>query len=195
MSEEAEDAILKQFSAVVAIIAFIADLITILLFAKDLLFRIEYITFETTITKTFVIALIFTFAILLFNYSREISKELEGIVMVFGWLYIILAALIFMIVSFRFIMLENYGFGEFLGYPLLIIFIAGLGWGIVKIVEGNVKYFSIPFMIVALEQIVLWVIKILAGFDILFTGTFLGNLLIFVIVGLMILFFLQQDEW
>jgi hypothetical protein len=195
MSKKDENATLKQFSAVVSIIAFIADLITVLVFVKDLLFNFDFLSFESTISQIFIIALIFTFAILLFNYSREINKGLEGVVKMFGWLYVILAALIFMIVSFRFIMGEDYGFGEFIGYPLLVISIAGLGFGVTKNVEGNTKYFSIPFMIVALEQIALWVIKILVGYGLLFTLPFFGNLLLFVIVGLIILFFLQQDEW
>jgi len=193
MSKKTEDTTLKQFSAGVAIIAFIADLITILLFIKDLLFIPEFLSFRSAFSQLFVIALIFTFAILLFNYSREINKGLEGTVIMFGWLYIILAALIFMIVSFRFIMLQDYDFGEFIGYPSLVVFIAGLGWGVTKNVEGNTKYFSIPFMIVALAQIALWIIKLIIGYEI--DLTFMGNLLIFVIVGLIILFFLQQDEW
>jgi hypothetical protein len=193
MTKKDENLTLKQFSAVVSVIAFAADLITVLLFVRDLLFG--FLSFGSTFPQVLLIALFFTFAILLFNYSREISKDLEGIVKMFGWLYVILAALIFMIVSFRFIMREDYGFGEFIGYPLLVIAIAGLGFVVTKNVEGNVKYFSIPFMVVALEQIGLWVIKILAGYGIFFSLTFFGNLLIFIIVGLIILFFLQSDEW
>jgi hypothetical protein len=190
MSKKSEYVGLKQFSAVVAVIAFIADLITIIFFAKDLLFGFDFLTFGSTITQVFIIALTFAFAFLLFNYAREINKDFEGIVRMFGWLYILLAALIFMIVSFHFTMFENYSFGEFIGYPLLVIFVLGLGVAVSINAGGDTKYFSIPFMVVALEQIALWVTKIIS-FGISFTLAFLGTLIIFVLVGLIILFLLS----
>jgi hypothetical protein len=191
MSKKNEDTMIKQFSGVVSIVAFIADLITILLFTKDLLF--DLVSFKSILTQLFMIAFIFTFAMLLFNYSREISKGIEGIVKMFGWLYIIQAALIFMIVSFRYMMIEDGSYSELLGYPFLVIAIGGLGYGVTKNVDGEPKYFSIPFMVVALEQIALWVIKVLIRIDI--PGTFGNGLLFFIIAGIIIWFFLSVDNW
>ena len=191
--DKSKDTTIKQFSAMVSIVAFVADLITVLLFIKDLLFGYELITFTSTISQVFVIALIFTFAFLLFNYSREADNGIAGVVNIFGWLYIILAALIFMIVSYRFVMIGDYSFGEFIGYPFLVIAVGGLGYSITKNVDGNTKNFSIPFMLVALEQIVLWVIKILIG-GISFSWAFAGNIVHFIIAGAIVLVLLTVDD-
>jgi len=192
--DKSKDTTIKQFSAMVSVIAFVADLITVLLFIKDLLFGYELITFTSTISQIFVIALIFAFAFLLFNYSREADNGISEVVGIFGWLYIILAALIFMIVSYRFVMIGDYGFGEFIGYPFLVIAVGGLGYSITKNVDGNTKNFSIPFMVVALEQIVLWIIKILIG-GLSFSWAFVGNIIHFIIAGAIVLVLLTVDNW
>lgn len=185
---------LRQISAMVSTIAFIADLITVALFIRDLLISGGPPPFGTVVAQVALIAAIFTFAILLFIYARQEYTSLDSIVGVFGWLYIVLAAALFAVISHRFIVEANYDFGEFIGYIILIALIAGLGYGITLMVERRTSYYSIPFMLVALEQIVLWLLLIVSRQGITFDWTFIGNLLFFGYAGLLILFFIIPPD-
>jgi hypothetical protein len=213
---------LRSIAKVVAGIAFIANLLTVILFIRDLFFGNVGITFDKALAQVAIIFLVFIFSLLLLMFSREESAtpSLDLVASLFSWLYIMFAALIFGIVSLRFIYYANYSLGEFVGYTVLIAFIAGLGYSLATAVRAGQQerevptspvesqagtyrnwkfddhYFAVPFMAVALVQIVLWVVIIFTGQPLTFFSlTFIGNLLLFVYAGLFVIFFIGYKKF
>jgi hypothetical protein len=185
--------LLKRVSGIVSIIAFIADLITIALFVRDILLVGTQTTFTSAFAQVLLIVSVFTFALLLSVYSREEYEHLDGIIWIFSWLYMVFSALMLAGISYRFIIEVDYTTGEYFGYVALVTFVAGLGFGMGAIIDRPTAYLSIPFMLVALEQIILWVVHLLNRQGIAFNWIFVGNLSLFVIVGLFILFLIVSD--
>lgn len=189
-----QDLPLRKISGIVSAIAFVADLITIILFIRDLVQGNAPASISSSLAKVVLIMAVFAFAFLLLHYSRQEFESLDRIVWIFGWLYISLSAALFGVISYYFIMEEGQTPGEFIGCVLLIGLITGLGSSVTLFVGERVDYFSIPFMLVALEQIVLWLFRIFSQRHISFNLGFIGNLLLFVYAGLIILFFILSFQ-
>lgn len=187
-----QDRSLKRFSGIISSIAFIADIVTVILFLRDIFLGTNSLTFSSISARVTVIIAVFVFAVVLLFYAREEQDNLTGIVIFFAWLYVVLAAVIFGIVSYQFIQIADYSFWEFSGYLFLIILVAGLGFILSQIADSVTKNFSIPFMLVALEQILLWLYKILQWETFKFDWTFLGNLFYFVFAGVLIVVFIYE---
>jgi len=192
--------IVKKFAGLVSVIAFLADIITVGLFIKGLLYGQGLVPFESAIVQVILIIVIFSFASLLMNYSSEdVSRELlDRAVWIFGWLYILLAAFMFSIYAYRFIMREDYGLGEYITAILFVLFVTLLGTIIFMMRRLKPSYFSIPYMLVAVEQIILWIIKLFStNISIAFTGATIGNILLFIFTGTLVigLIYLADREW
>jgi hypothetical protein len=191
MNKNFENLPLRTISGIVAVITFLADLITVALFIRDLLQN--RITFIAVIAEVALIVIVFAFAFLLLVYSKQAEATPDWLIRIFSWLYIVFSAAIFGIISQRFIIEGDYRFGEYIGYILLIILIAGLGYSIAIFTRERAGYFSIPFMLVALEQIILWIFLIFSRTQISFNWTMLGNLFLFLIVSMFVLYFIWID--
>jgi hypothetical protein len=178
-----------------AALAFSADLITIALFLRDLFIGNPPIPFSSTLSRVALIVTIFAFAYLLLMYSRQAYESLDAIIWVFSWLYIVFASAVFALVAYRFLVEANYGPGEFVGYIALIALIAWLGFMVALINKKRTGYFSVPFMLVALEQMVVWIVLISSRRPISFNLTFVGNLLLFVYASTFVLFFIVMARW
>jgi hypothetical protein len=196
VSKNSESLPLRNISGIVSVIAFLADLITIALFIRDLLGNVP-IPLGTALAQVALIVAVFMFAFFLLLYSRREGEyeSLDEITWIFGWLYITFSAAIFGIVAYRFIVEANYEFWDFMGYTMLIALIAGLGFGIAFFIAKRPDYFSIPFMLVALEQIILWILQLLSRKAISFNWAFIGNLLLFAYAGSFVLFFISSSSW
>jgi hypothetical protein len=181
---------LRRIAAFISCVAFTANLITATVFIWDLLFSSSRPLFGAVIAQAALIAAVFVFAILLLVYARRGYTGLDGTVGILGWLYIFLSAALFGVISQRFIVDANYDFGQFVGYIVLIGLVAGMGYGVTLLIKRRTDYFSIPFMLVAVEQIILWLQLIVAGYSIYFGWIFIGNLLLFGYAGLLVLFFI-----
>ena len=184
---------LKKIFRFASSVAFVADLITIVLFIKDLLVNGEN---KNGLTQVIIIVFIFAFAFLLLLYSKsEYGKSVEIIMSIFGWSYVVFSAFVLVIFSIYFINGFHYSFFEYLGYSSIIIIIAFLGIGIIRAIDRRMKYFSIPYMIVALIQIITWVVKIYNHE--LFTGdfwTFVGTLFLFILSSSFVLGLINYDR-
>lgn len=186
------DLSLPKVSGIVAVITFLANLITVGLFFRDL-YQGNLPT-GGAIAQVTIIVVVFGFAFLLLFYSRQKDESLDGIIWLFSWLYILFSAAIFGVISYRFIVEANYNFGEFIGSIALIILIAALGYCVSVFIEKPSHYFSIPFMFVALWQIILWIFQIFARKTITFSWAFAGNLLLFIVASAFVLFFIWEKE-
>jgi hypothetical protein len=188
-----ENSLLKSVSRVVAIITFIADLITVGVFIKDILLNTLALT--NYVSYVGIIVLAFGFAFLLWLYSKVGQPRPKLLYQLFSWLYIIYSAFIFGIISFRFIIERNYSFGDYIGYIFLVILVGGLGLGISLVTKMHrVGYFCFPFLLVALEQIILWLYKLISHLNTNFDLANVGNLFLFVIVCAIVLGLLSIKE-
>jgi len=178
---------LRKVSGIFTILTILADLITIGLYLNYVFIGVVPLNIESAFPWILIIVVIFIFSMLLSEYSEH-NNVLDGIIGVFGWLYVILAAMLFAVISKRFIAEANYGIYEYLGYIFLIILISGLGF-LISIMTGKpLRNFTIPFMLVGLYQIILWILLFLNPQDIVFNLTFIGNSLLLGVVGCFITF-------
>lgn len=176
---------LKEISGILSIVTFMVNLIAIASFSCDVFFKNIYLTWELVISMV----LIFFISMFLFNYSRGEYKQLNGLIIVFSWLYILLSALLFLGISYRFIVEASYSLYEYISYIFLIFFIAGLGYCISYNIMEKKIYFSIPFMLVGLFQAIIWAKEIFNRQIDEFSWILVGNLMLLVLVSLLIVFF------
>jgi len=178
---------LRKVSGIFTILTILADLITIGLYLNYVFMGVVPLNIESAFPWILIIVVIFIFSMLLSAYSEH-NNVLDGIIGVFSWLYVILAAMLFAVISKRFIAEANYGIYEYLGYIFLIILISGLGFLISFMTDKSLRNFTIPFMLVGLYQIILWILLFLNPQNIVFNLTFFGNSLLLGVVGCFIIF-------
>lgn len=182
---------LRNVSGIFFILGIIADLTTVGLYLNYLFKGTIPFTIDSAFPWISIIIVIFLFSFMLFTFSKNDSDLLDGIRWLFGWVYVIFAALIFALISNQFILEANYGIYEYFGYILLIILISGLGF----IINANssLRYYSVPYMIVGLYLIILWLNLLYQNpQSIDFNLTFFGNLLLIVVPGSFIIFCLSD---
>ena len=178
---------LRKVSGIFTILTILADLITIGLYLNYVFMGVVPLNIESAFPWILIIVVIFIFSMLLSAYSEH-NNVLDGIIGVFSWLYVILAAMLFAVISKRFITEANYGIYEYIGYIFLIILISGLGFLISFMTDKPLRNFTIPFMLVGLYQIILWILLFLNPQNIVFNLTFFGNSLLLGVVGCFIVF-------
>ena len=184
----AKDQILKSVFGLATVISLSVDLMTVGLLLKNLYNGVVPLNIESALPWLFIIILIFIFSILLYNMTKTDSKYLDVIITLFSWLYVILAALLFAVISKQFITEANYGIYDYFGYIFLVILITGLGF-ITSTRTGNaLRNFSIPFMLVGLYQIILWLSLCLNPQTLVFNLHSFGNALLLGVVGFLIVF-------
>ena len=185
---------MEAIAIIVATITFFADLVTIGLFTRDLLE--DTLDLKRVFVYVLLILLIFSFAIGLWV---SVDADTDFLVF-FGFLYVFFGGVIFAIVSYKFLMQFDYSGREYATYVVLIILITGLGVGILAIsdvlYDEGVAYLSLPFIFVALEQIIFW-IKIISSGEYKFddNGIMAGNIFLFVIAGALVMLFLGFAYW
>jgi len=183
-----KDRFFKSFTGIAAIISLSVDLVTVGLLLKNLYYGVVPFNIESAVPWLFIIILIFIFSISLYIIANANSNNLDEIITIFSWFYVILAALLFGVISKQFITEANYTIYDYFGYIFLIILIAGLGFIISNIVGNYLRNFSIPFMLVGLYQIMLWLSLCLNPQTLVFNLHSLGNALLLGIVGLLIIY-------
>lgn len=187
---------LKKVSAIVATLSFTADLLTLALFLRDLVLSDLTVDLSSITARVIIIISAFAFSALLIAYSRTGDwKSFTSVTATFfSWLYVLFSALLLAIVSYRFILESDYEIGTYFGNVVLSAFIAGLAFIVMLIAGKSSAYFSLPFMLVSLEQIVLWIIRIFNRLPVRFDWTFIGNIGLFVYSGILIVVFMKYGE-
>ena len=183
-----KDRILKSVFGLATAISLSVDLVTVGLLLKNLYNGVVPLNIESALPWLFIIILIFIFSILLYNLTKTDSDSLDAIITIFSWLYVILASLLFAVISKQFITESNYGIYDYFGYIFLIILIAGLGFITSRMINNSFRNFSIPFMLVGLYQIILWLSLCLNPQTLVFNLHSLGNALLLGVVGFLIIF-------
>lgn len=188
---------LRSVSGLFFILGIVADLATVGLYLNNLFKGTIPFNIDSAFPWISIIIVIFLFSLMLLTFSKNDSDILDVIRWLFGWVYVIFAALLFAVISNQFIFEANYGIYEYFGYIVLVILISGLGFIITnsssQYTNSSSRYFSVPFMIVGLYQTILWLnILYLNPQAIVFNLTFLGNLLLFVVSASLISFCLRD---
>lgn len=186
-----DKSLLKNLSGIFFVLGIIADLAAVGLYLNNLFKGTIPFNIASAFPWISIIIVIFLFSFMLFSFSKHESDLLDGIRWVFGWVYVIFAALILAVISNQFILEANYGIYEYFGYILLIILISGLGFIINA--DSSLRYFSVPYMIVGLYLVILWLNLLYQNpQSIDFNLTFFGNLLLIVVPGSFIIFCLEN---
>jgi hypothetical protein len=192
MSDKSTPFPLKLISSIVSVITFLADLLAIALFIRSVFYGELELT--SAVSQILVIVVVFAFATLLWFYSKDDSPAPAIIFSVFSWLYIVFSAAIFVLISQRFMMEGRYTIGEYVGYLFLIFFIGGLGFFIYETNDERTDFFAIPYMLVALVQIIMWIFIIFSENKLEFNWETIGNICLFVIAGMIVLFFINSEK-
>lgn len=182
-----ENITLRKIAGLFSVLAIIADLITIGIYLNNVNIGVVNFNIESAFPSIFIIVVIFIFAMLLFNYSDK-GDFIERTIGTFSWVYVILAAMLFAIISKKFIVETNYGVSEYFGYIILIILISGLGFLISSIIDQPLHNFAVLFMLVGLYQTIVWISQFLNPQEIVFNVKFIGNALLLGVVGGFIVF-------
>jgi len=185
---------LKTIAKGAATIAFIADLITVAIFVNELLFGDILASIDAVAAQVITVTAIFIFAVMLLRYSDQELRSLDRIIFIFSWLYILFGALILFRVSFVFIIYANYSFNELMAYGTLTTLIIGLGFITAMNIQRDTRYFSVPFMLIALFQIALWLWRMLTD-RLVFDAYFVSNILLLAYVGALVILFLRSQPW
>ena len=87
-----KDRFFKSFAGIAAIISLSVDLVTVGLLLKNLYYGVVPFNIESAVPWLFIIILIFIFSILLFTISHANSNDLDEIITIFSWFYVILCS-------------------------------------------------------------------------------------------------------
>lgn len=174
---------LRKISGFFGILAIIADIITIILFLKDIFIDKSQTEFKFISTQVILIVLIFIAAMILGTIALKSSwqAEVKKVLVFFSWTYIIISALIFVLVSHRFIIECNYSLIEYFGMIGLIVLVTYLALFIASSIDKGNQAFAIPYMIVILWQIGLFTYNFFTREHLNFDLYFIGNALLFIL--------------
>jgi hypothetical protein len=180
---------LRKISGIFGLLAILADVITILLFLKDLFVDETQIELKYISTQVILIILIFTVAFILgtFALKSDWKDEIKTVLVLFSWIYIIISAIIFISVSARFILLCNYTIIEYFGMVGLIILVTFLALFISLSVDKGNQSFTIPYMIVIICQIGLFTYNFFTRQHLQFDLFFLGNAVLFILTTIFVI--------
>lgn len=196
-----EPPVVKAFFGFSSILGFTADIIAITIFVSEIIGG-RLTEPSTVFSRSLVIITIFALAMFSFLYSRKTVKFIDNVVWIFSYLYVFYSAVIFGYVSWIFLNNQKYeynysdlqyGFFDYFVYILLIGAMASLGAILSNSLGRSTKGFAIPFMIVALEQVFIWVYLILNG-AIGFNRQFMYNFVLFLYAGLIVVLFVGQQH-
>ena len=174
---------IKKLVGIVAVFAFVADLVLMIKIIGTLL-ELEFLYSSQPIWIQFAfVIVVYVFALALFAYSRsQLGERFEAVVYLLSWLYIILAAILWMIVSYRFVMDFDPDLGAFqaLLYSSAILVISSFGALIARIVNEPVRHYVIPFLLATVWQLGLWIWRFAFDRSLPTIWNGVGSLLLFI---------------
>ena len=175
---------LKLFAGVVSGLAFAANLITVASFIYDSFFGGRALSEERVKSHGSLILIVFIFAVLLALFARSETEGFERLWLLFSWLYVLYGALILAFVVYTALRADQIETQWLSVNLVLVTATAGLGFTVMALVsKANLIYFAAPFMLVALEHIGMWVMKVLMGNIVLFDAHFAHEMVLFLYTG------------
>lgn len=188
---------LRRTLGIFSIIALIADITTILVFLKDIFIDQNQLEFKFISTQILFILFIFSIAIF-FGYQAlksDWENSYKQIGSFFCWIYIFLSALILATVSYRFIILCNYSFVEYIGMIGLIILITSLALYISYKLKNHNPSFAIPYMLVFLYQILLFLYNFISHKNFDLSWYFCSNFILLTLTALFLAYLISEYDY
>ena len=187
---------IKQLVGGISVLAFLADILLLLVAISTILGKHFLSSSQPVAVQFLLIAVIYAFAIGSFLYARSaLGDTFDGFVYIaFGWGYVLLAAGLIFVVARTFVLHVGFGGWDSLTYAMAAIIISSFGIIIALVVNEKVRYFSIPFIQVALWQVYLWVWRVASSQGVAQGWNLVGSVLLFVFVVLLIVFLLLQSD-
>jgi hypothetical protein len=126
------------------------------------------------------IIVVYLFALGLFIYARPaFGESFDFFVYLIGWGFVLMGALLLAIIARIFIIEPSFGFLDFVIYATTAVFAASFGIIIAKIVGERLRPFALPFLLVGLWQVFLWVWRVISSQSLARGWNLLGSLLLF----------------
>lgn len=187
--------LLRVTSGIFGSITLLADVITIMLFMRDL-FAGRLLTDAATIASHLVItAIVFTLGLLLLSYARRGAAAFESIIQLFSWLYISLSAMLLVLIAYLSFTGELGAADAYSSLLILAIIIAGLGILTASSIRRPLRNFAIPYMIVAALQASVWVYVIMISEFGELQSSLSRSMMLFIVTGGFIVMFLNEDRY
>ena len=198
MKKPESASVIRKLAGVLALLTFIADMLLLLILIGTLLEFGLLSSAQPIPIQFLLILIIYLFGIGLFIYGRPAFGDMfDGLIYIFfAWPYILLAAGLLSVVALRFVtsLYLDFGFLEFILYAFAITVISMFGVLLSRIVNESVKYFAVPFLLVTLWQIYLWVWRVLSDRGIPAGWNLIGSLFLFVFAVVFIIILLRETE-
>lgn len=190
------ETITKKVAFFVSLLAFVADLYAVYELVSSFLSKEEELLSGELIVQFIFSISVFFFGLFLLLYSQvnQYNRNIfDQAIIAFSAIYFIASAILLAGISLRFFLLREYTFSEFIVLPAMSVVIASLGYCLALTAENiDMEKFSIPFMIVAVVQIILFMTYIFSG-DLKGIGARdFGNLILFACNAKLMLFILQR---
>ncbi len=187
---------IKQLVGGISVLAFLADILLLLVVVSTILGKRILASSQPVPVQFLLIGMVYAFAIGSFLYARSaLGDTFDGFVYIaFGWGYVLLAAGLIAVVARIFVLHIGFGLWDFLDYTLAAVVISSFGIIIALVVNEKVRYFAIPFMLVALWQIYLWVWRVVTSQSIARGWNLVGSVSLFIFVVVLIVFLLMQGS-
>ncbi len=187
---------IQKVAGVFAVLVFLADIALLVILLSTLLGGSLLRSSQPVPVLFLLVLVVFLFAIGLFVYAKAAYGDLfEGVVyVVFGWAYVLIGAGLAAVVARTFVLKPGFGLLDFLVYAVAVMFISTFGVIIAMVVREKVRYFSVPFMAVALWQVYLWVWRVLSRQGVARGWNLVGSLFLFIFIVLFIVFLIGRRE-
>lgn len=158
--------------------------------------------FDEVAARMFVLCLTITVSMTLYLIADRRRGHFKKVIFGFGLLYIYMSALLFAAASYHLFISTRYGVFTQLGYAAIVGIAATLGFGLAVISgRSSERYgliYGLPFFVVFLFQLGLYVLLSFADREKVFGLSFVGNLLLMLVsslYGLGFLFVRQVQEF
>lgn len=176
-----------------SILAFLGDIFLLVVLVASLLGIDGLRSSQPIFVQFLLVTVVYAFAFSLFIYARPAYSEIfEAIVYLFGWVYILLSALLLAVVAQTFVTQFGFGFLDFLAHAVTVVVISSFGFIIARAVNEKVIYFAFPFLLVAIWQVYLWVWRVLSRSGVSWNWNLAGSLFLFAFTVFFIAFLLRM---
>jgi hypothetical protein len=188
------NSLLRLTTGILGSITLVADVLTIALFLRDV-FSGNLLQDSNAITsRLLVTTVIFTLGILLITYARSSVPGFTKVTIFFAWSYITLSAILFAIISYTYVLGTSTEIVPFISLLILVILISGLGSITAISVNYQLRYFAIPYMLVAVLQALCWLFVISIGRLNQLNLSLVISIGLFVLSGTFIFLFLNEHR-
>jgi len=175
-----ESSFIRQISGAIAVLSFLADILLQTILLGTLLDSKWLSSAQPVHVQYLLVIVVYLFALGLFVYARPAYEDrFDFLVYLLGWIFVFLGAALMATIARIFVIQPGFGFFDFLIYAAAAAFSASFGIIIAFIVGERTRPFALPFLLVALWQVVLWVWRVLSSQSVAGGWNLVGSLSLF----------------